>query len=117
MAELLTKERLAEVFQRIDQGYHMTLRNQIFEDVLKLRDHIRALEAERDRLRLPIRAQATVETAMKQAVDDFRQRAIEAVRAHVNKYDDHYKHCLTGCIPELLQSLPAISEQEENSEG
>lgn len=86
-------------------------------DVETLTAQLREVEAER--LEYKTRAEraeiAQVEHAKvcAERVAQFRQRAIEAVRAHVNKYDDHYMHCLTKCIPELLQSLPATSEQEE----
>jgi hypothetical protein len=41
--------------------------------------------------------------------DDLISRAavLSAIQAHVGGYDDHYMHCLTKCVPELITKLPA----------
>lgn len=171
MSELLSKEVLAEIFLRIDhflridQGYHMTLRNQIFEDVLKLRDHCRALEAllesataegvrvttrlreveaERDRLHRALESVqdctpdmwscsmaeqtlkgASFEDALTasrkydvegnvptnqiraEAVEAFRQRCVEAVRAQRENFVP------VNTVLEIIATLPATESADK----
>lgn len=37
-----------------------------------------------------------------------REAAQKGIAAHVSKYRDHYIHCLTKCLPEIIAALPAI---------
>lgn len=36
-----------------------------------------------------------------------RSATLKAITDHVTGYDDHYMHCLTRCVPELIEKLPA----------
>jgi hypothetical protein len=42
-----------------------------------------------------------------------REEAIRVVQNHVSKYDDHYMHCLTRCIPNALRSLPSVTQADQ----
>ena len=40
-----------------------------------------------------------------------REAAAKLVESHVAKYDDHYIHCLTKCIPEEIRAMAPHSQQ------
>lgn len=90
--------------------------DQLHHQINELTGRLREVEAERDRLRLPIKAQATTETVMKQAVDDFRRRAIEAVRAlfHNSKVESaRWNQAINNAVG-VLQSLPATNDKVDD---
>ena len=42
-----------------------------------------------------------------------RAEVLKAIQNHWSKCDDHYAHCVTKCIPELIESLPAKQKDDQ----
>lgn len=79
---------------------------------------VRELQQENEQQRLPIRAQATTETIVKQSVEHFRARAVRAIEAlEIDTTHDHFYltgyYRARGDARYRIKSLPLVETEEE----